>query len=82
MDYVGYTARRLHQRIAEYGYSVVGNFFFLEAHGDKNLLKEGQFGVLEKWKFDCLVYETLLFITELNPSLNTQGDSITAKLLV
>ena len=55
---------------------------FLEAHGDKNLLKEGQFGVLEKWKFDCLVYEMLLFITELNPSLNTQSDSISAKLLV
>ena len=57
---------------------------FLEAHGDKNPLNEGQFGVLEKWcgKFDCLVYEMLLFITELNPSLNTQSESISAKLLV
>lgn len=57
---------------------------FSEAHGDKNPLNEGQFGVLEKWrgKFDCLAYEMLLFITELNPSLNTQSDSISAKLLV
>ena len=32
-------------------------------------------------KFDCLVYE-MLFIQELRPSLNTQSDSISAKLVV
>ena len=55
----------------------------LEAHGDKNLLNEGQFRVLKKChgKFDSLVYD-MLFIQELKPSLNTQSDSISAKLFV
>ena len=81
-DYVGYTARHLHQRIAEHKYSSIGKHL-LEAHGDKNLLNEGQFRVLKKChgKFDCLVYE-MLFIQELKPSLNTQSDSISAKLFV
>ena len=81
-DYVGYTARHLHQRIAEDKYSSIGKHL-LEAHGDKNLLNEGQFRVLKKChgKFDCLVYE-MLFIQELKPSLNTQSDSISAKLFV
>ena len=81
-DYVGYTARHLHQRIAEHKYSSIGKHL-LEAHGDKNLLNEGQFCVLKKChgKFDCLVYE-MLFIQELKPSLNTQSDSISAKLFV
>ena len=46
-DYVGYTARHLHQRIAEHKYSSIGKHL-LEAHGDKNLLNEGQFRVLKK----------------------------------
>ena len=81
-DYVGYTARHLHQRIVEHKYSAIGKHF-LEAHGDKNLLNEDQFRVLKKChgKFDCLVYEMLL-IKELRPSLNTQSDSISAKLFV
>ena len=81
-DYVGYTARHLHQRIAEHKYSSIGKHL-LEAHGDKNLLNEGQFRVLKKChgKFDGLVYE-MLFIQELKPSLNTQSDSISAKLFV
>ena len=79
---LGYTARHLHQRIAEHKYSSIDKHL-LEAHGDKNLLNEGQFRVLEKChgKFDCLVYE-MLFIQELKPSLNTQSDSISAKLFV
>ena len=36
-DYVGYTARHLHQRIAEYKYSAIGKHL-LDAHGDKTLL--------------------------------------------
>ena len=81
-DYVGYTARHLHQRIAEHKYSSIGKHL-LEAHGDKNLLNEGQFRALKKCrgKFDCLVYE-MLFIQELKPSLNTQSDSISAELFV
>ncbi|XP_015774439.1 PREDICTED: uncharacterized protein LOC107352642 [Acropora digitifera] len=81
-DYGGYTARHLHQRIAEHKYSSIGKHL-LEAHGDKNLLKEGQCRVLKKYhgKFDCLVYE-MLFIQELKPSLNTQSNSISAKLVV
>ena len=80
--YVGYTARHLHQRIAQHKYSSSGKHL-LEAHGDKNLLNEGQFRVLKKChrKFDCLVCE-MLFIQELKPSLNTQSDSISAKLFV
>ena len=81
-DYVGYTARHLHQRIAEHKYLAIGKHLS-DAHSDKNLINEGQFRVLKKChgKFDCLVYE-MLFIKELRPSLNTQGDSISAKLFV
>ena len=81
-DYVGYTARHLHQRIAEHKYSSIGKHL-LEAHGEENLLNGGQFRVLKKChgKFDCLVYE-MLFIQELKPSPNTQSDSISAKLFV
>ena len=79
-DYVGYTARHLHQRIVEHKNSAIGKHF-LEAHGNTSLLKESQFRILRKCqrKFDCLVYE-MLFIKERNPSLNTQADSIRAKL--
>ena len=81
-DYVGYTARHLHQRISEHKYSAIGKHL-LDAHGDKNLINDDQFRVLKKChgKFDCLVYEMLL-IKELRPSLNTQSDSISAKLFV
>ena len=80
-DYVGYTARHLHQRIAD-KYSAIRKHL-LDAHGDKNLINEDQFRVLKKChgKFDCLVYEMLL-IKELRPSLNTQSDSISTKLFV
>ena len=46
-DYVGYTARHLHQRIAEHKYSAIGKHL-LDAHVDKNLINEGQFRVLKK----------------------------------
>ena len=81
-DYVGFTARHLHQLIAEHKYSAIGKHFST-VHGDTSLLKESQFRILKKCqgKFDCLVYE-MLFIKERNPSLNTQTDSIRAKLFV
>ena len=66
-DYVGYTARHLHQRIAEHKYLAIGKHL-LDAHRDKNLINEDQFCVLKKChgKFDCLIYE-MLFIRELSP---------------
>ena len=80
-DYVGYLARHLHQLIAEHKYSGIGKHL-LDEHGDKNLLNESQIRVLNKChgKFNCLVYE-MLFIKELRPSHNAQGDSISAKPL-
>ena len=49
--------------------------------GDKNLINEDQFRVLKKrhGKFDCL-FKEMLFIKKLRPSLNTQSDSISAKI--
>ena len=41
-DYVGYTARHVHQRIAKHKKSAIG-WRFLQAHGSKNLLKEYEF---------------------------------------
>jgi len=38
-DYVGYTARHLHQHIVEHKNSAIGRHF-LEAHGNNNLLNE------------------------------------------
>ena len=70
-DYVGYTARHLHQRINEHKYSTIGKH--LEQHGLlKNDLADKQLSVLKKCrsKFDCLIFE-MLFIKELNPELNT-----------
>ena len=76
--YVGYTAR--HQRSNEHKYSAIGRH--LEQHGLlKTDLVNKQISVLKKrrCKFDCLIFE-MLFIKELNPKLNTQKDSIRAKL--
>ena len=81
-DYVGYTARHLFQRVAEHKNSAIGKHF-LEVHGNKYLLNEGHFKILRKCqsKFDCLVFE-MLFIKKIKPCLNTQADSIRAKLFV
>jgi len=81
-DYVGFTARHLHQRIVEHKYSAIGKHFST-VHGDTSLLKESQFCILKKCQgiFVCLIYE-MLFIKKRNPSLNTQTDSIRAKLFV
>ena len=79
-DYVGYTTRHLHQRIGEHKYSVIGRH--LEDHGlSKSDLKDKHFSVMRKCrsKFDCLIFE-MLFIKELKPGLNTQKDSVRAKL--
>ena len=80
--YVGYTARHLHQRIAEHKSSATGKHL-KDAHGNRDLLNENRFSVLRKYrsKFDCLVYE-MLYIKERCPTLNIQSDSIRAKLFV
>ena len=69
-NYVGYTARHLHQSISEHSYSAIGKH--LETQHGNNITKTN-------CKFDCLVYE-MLYIKDIKPSLNTQADSIRAKL--
>ena len=54
----------------------------LDSLWDTSLLKEVQFHILKncQGKFACFVYQ-MLFIKERNPRLDTQTDSIRAKLL-
>lgn len=71
-DYVGYTARHLHQCIHEHRYSAIGRH--LEKHGlPKSALEDNQFSVLKKRrsKFVCLIFE-MFVIKELKPVFNTQ----------
>ncbi|XP_068680541.1 uncharacterized protein [Montipora foliosa] len=79
-DYVGYACRHLFQRIEEHTHSAIGNHL-RDAHNQKNKDLQEQFTILKKCrgKFECLVYE-MLFIQEKKPQLNTQSDSINAKL--
>ena len=79
-NYVGYTARHLHQLISEHRYSTIGTH--LETQHSNNRTKTNHlFKVLRKCnsKFDCLVYE-MLYIKDIKPSLNTLADSIQAQL--
>ena len=79
-NYVGYTARHLHQRIREHRHSAIGKHLQTQ-HGNNRTKTDHLFKVLKKCnsKFDCLVYE-MLYIKDIKPSLNTQSDSIRAKL--
>ena len=79
-NYVGYTARHLHQRITEHRYSAIGKHLETQ-HGNNRRKIDHLSKVLRKCKskFDCLVYE-MLYIKDIKPSLNTQADSIRAKL--
>ena len=81
-NYVGYTVRHLFQCIADHRYSAIGHPQ-RDAHGNIDLLNESQFRMLKKCstKWDCLVYE-MLYIRTIRTNLNTQGDSIRAKLFV
>ena len=71
-NYIGYTCRHKH--------SVIGKHL-RDAHGltPNNLIRN--FKVIKKCrdKFECLVYE-MLWIKNKRPKLNTQADSIRAKL--
>ena len=77
-----YTNRHLDQQIEEHRASAIGTHV-KGWHGTSNpeLLK--QFSVLKKCqgKLDCLIRE-MLFIRERKPKLNTQADSIRAKVFV
>ena len=55
--------------------------FLKTQHGNNRTKTDHLFKVLRKCnsKFDCLVYE-MLYIKDIKPSLNTQADSIRAKL--
>lgn len=80
-NYVGYTARHLHQRINEHWYSAIGKHLQTQHGLDRKQPIDHLFTVLKKCnnKFDCLIQE-MFFIKEIKPSLNTQSDSISAKL--
>ena len=79
-DYIGYTTRHLHQRIEEHKASVIGKHL-KEAQGVALTSLEEMFSVLKKCcgKMDYLIHE-MLFIRERKPKLNTQSDSIRAKV--
>ena len=55
-NYVGYTARHLHQRISEHRYSAIGKHLETQ-HGNNRTKTDHLFKVLRKCnsKFDCLV---------------------------
>ena len=79
-DYVGYTRRHLFQRIEEHKHSAIGKHL-RDAHNQMNKDLQKQFTILKKCrgKLECLIYE-MLFIKDKKPKLNTQSDSIKAKL--
>ena len=79
-DYVGYTCRHLFQRIEEHKHSAIGKHL-RDTHNQKNKDLRAQFTILKKpqGKFECSIYE-MLFIQQKKPKVNTQSDSIKAKL--
>ena len=81
-DYVGYTCRHLYQRIEEHKGSAIGKHV-RDQHGSDPSDISLRFKILRECqsKCDCLIYE-MLFIKELRPTLNTQSDSIHAKLFL
>ena len=75
-----YIVTKVFQRIAEHKHSAVGKHL-KEEHNLQATNLQDQFTVLKKCrtKFDCLIYE-MLFIRNMKPKLNTQSDSLRAKL--
>ena len=80
VNYVGYTARHLHQCISEHRYSAIRKHHETQ-HGNNRTKTDHLLKVLRKCnsKFDSLVYE-MLYIKDIKPFLNLQADSIHAKL--
>ena len=81
-NYIGYTSRHRHLRIEEHKYSVIGKHLKDKHSQTSNNLHE-QFTTLKKCrgKFECLIYE-MLFMRKKSPTLNTQNDSIPAKVFI
>ena len=81
-NYIGYTNRHLHLPINEHRYSIIGKHL-KEKHQQEPTDIQERFNVLLKCrgKFGCLIYEMLL-IKEKRSSLNSQTDSIPAKLFI
>ena len=72
--------RHLHQRVEQHKHSVVGKHF-MEKHEVKRVNRGGNFKILKKCrgKLECLILE-ILIIRDKRPTLNTQSNSIRAKL--
>ena len=81
-NYIGYTRRHLHQRVEEHKHSVIGKHL-KDEHSVKPSNLRDNFTILKKCrsKLECLIFE-MLFIRKKRPKLNTQADSIRAKLFV
>ena len=64
----------------EHKHSAIGKHL-RDVHNQRNKDLREQFTILKKCrgKFECLIYE-MLFNQEMKPKLNTQSDSIKAKL--
>ena len=77
--YVGYTTRHLFSRIDEHRHQSSAIAKHLKScHSTDTKSIQNNFSVLKKCKnkIDCLIHE-MLFIRDLNPSLNKQSDPIT-----
>ena len=74
-NYVGVTARHLHQRISEHRYSAIGKHLQTQHH-NKRAKIDHLFKVLRK----CRSKNEMLLIKDIKSSLNNQSDSISAKL--
>ena len=81
-NYIGYTCRQLHQCVGEHKHSVIGKHIKDEHNVRPSNLREN-FTILKKCrrKLECLIFE-MLYIRKKRPKLNTQADSICAKLFV
>ena len=79
-DYVGYTRRHLFQRIEKHQHSAIGKHL-RDTHNQRNKDLQEQFTILKKClgEIECLIHE-MLFNQEKKHELNTQSDSIEAKL--
>ena len=76
----GFFGNLIFQRTEEHKHSAIGKHL-RDAHNQRNKDLQEQFTTLKKCrgKFEYLIYE-MLFIQEVKPELNTQSDSIKAKL--
>ena len=82
-NYIGYTRRHLHQRVEEPKHSVIGKHLKDEHNVSRPSNLRENFTILKKCrsKLECLIFE-MLHIRKKRPKLNTQADSIRAKLFI